>query len=163
MKLFASLSLRSFLIGSAFLIALLAGTGPLAFGQETIQGTMKLSVAARLGSTVLPAGEYRLSVSMLGGTHSLSDVQVASHVAVLVTGMSKNAPTASVIATAFRSTPNSPKPVNFASFSDGLAIHSIALDSYGVVIKFYETGAKTTLRAGVSPASSTMMAAKAND
>jgi hypothetical protein len=56
-------------------LASLAGTGPLACGQETFQGKLTLPVEARLGNTVLSPGEYQLRVALVGTTLSVNSIQ----------------------------------------------------------------------------------------
>ena len=53
-------SLRMSSMGTVVLLGLVAfgGTAPLALGQDMVQGKFTLPIEARLGKTVLPAGEF---------------------------------------------------------------------------------------------------------
>jgi hypothetical protein len=164
MKLFQKLSPRSFSITALFVLALLAGTGPLALGQESVQGTMTLPVAARLGSTLLPPGEYKFSVQLIGSTRSVAGIQlVATPVSVLVIGMSKDAPIASALAMASRPDPRNPKLLELMPDGSGLAIHSISLDTLGLVLQFFDSGARTALHVRAPQSSPSVISAKASD
>src|SRR5271167_4213874 len=143
-----SLSLRS--MGTMLLLGLatLAGTGPLALGQDTVLGKLTLPVEARLGNTILPPGEYKLYIQVLGTTLSINSIQaVNSPVMVLVTSMTKGGPVASTLAMASRQNLRNPKAMNLLPDAAGTMLHSISLDNLGLVLQFVDSGAKDTLHA----------------
>ena len=156
------LCFRSFRIAALLLLALAAGSGPLSFAQDSVQGTLHLPLPARVGTTTLPPGDYKFTISMIGATHSMRDLQGPSHVSVLLTGTAKGTPIAGAIAMAVPLAPNDPKPVNFLPEGDGLMVRSIALDDFGVVLNFYEAG-KTVLHANSAKASQTVVSGKGGD
>jgi len=143
-----SLSLRS--VGTMLLLGLatLAGTGPVALGQDTVLGKLTLPVEARLGNTMLPPGEYKLCIQLLGTTLSFNSIQaVNSPVMVLVTGMAKGGPVASTLAMASRQNLRNPQALNLVPDTAGTTIHSISLDNLGLVFQFVDSGTKDTLHA----------------
>ena len=156
------LCLRSLRIAALLLLALAAGSGPLTFAQDSVQGTLHLPLIARVGNTRLPPGDYRFTISLIGATHSMRDLQVPSHVSVLLTGTAKGTPAAGAIAMAVPFAPNDPKPVNFLPEGDGLMVRSIALDDFGVVLNFYEAG-KAVLHANSAKPSQTVVSGKGSD
>jgi hypothetical protein len=164
MKTIQKLSLRSLSVYALLLFALLAGTGPLAFGQESVQGTLTLPVAAKLGNTSLPPGEYKFYVHLLGPTRSMEGVQlVSSRVAVLLMGTTKDAPLASALALVSRPGPNAPKMIDLLPEGNSLSIHAICLDSLGLVVEFYESNSKGTVSARVTQPSSAVISANATN
>jgi hypothetical protein len=162
MKNFRSLSVRSLSLLALFVLALLAGTGPLASAQEAVQGTMTLPVAARLGNTMLPPGEYKFTVSLIGDTRAIRDVAHASHVYVLLVGTAKDAPVVSAIAMASPLDAHSPMPANFISIGDSLAISALPLPEFGIVVQFFGTAGKEALHASDTQPPTGVMSAKAN-
>ncbi len=89
------LSLHSLRTIALLSLALIAGIGPLASAQETVEGKVSLSVEARVGNTVLPPGEYQLSVKLLGPIRSVDAIQfVDTPVAVLLVSTAKGGPVA---------------------------------------------------------------------
>jgi len=162
MKNFRSLSVRSISLFTLFVLALLAGTGPLAGAQEAVQGTMTLPVAAKLGSTLLPPGQYKFTVALLGDTHSISDIAAPKHVYVLLAGISKDAPVASAIAMAFPMGAHDPIPANFVSTGDALMISALPLPEFGIVVQFLGASGKEALHARATQPSATVIAAKAD-
>ena len=73
-------------------LAALGGTAIPALCQEMVQGKFTLPVEARLGNTVLPAGEYKFSVVPLGNIRLADSIQVvSSYVQVVVRGTAKRA------------------------------------------------------------------------
>ena len=162
MKSLRSLSVRSLSLFALFVLALLAGSGPLAFGQQAVQGTITLPVAAKLGSTMLPPGEYKFTVSLLGETRSISDIAVTNRVYVLLVGTSKDAPVASAIAMASPIGAHNPLPANFVSAGDSLMISAIPFPEYGIVVQFYGASGKEALHARAMPSPSAVVSAKAD-
>ena len=156
MKSFRSRSVRTLSLSALFVLALLAGTGPLAQAQEAVQGTMTLPVAARLGNTMLPPGEYRFTVSLMGDTHAIRDVARASHVYVLLVGTSKDVPVASAIAMASPMDPHFPIPANFVSAGDSLAISALPLPEFGIVVQFF-VAAKEPMHANATQPSASVI------
>jgi hypothetical protein len=145
-----SLSWR--LLGSMLLfgLALLAGMGPLALAQETLQGKFTLADEARLRNTILPPGQYKFSIQPVGTTHSLSSLQTGNdQVIVTVSGLAKGTPIISGIAMASR--------INFAALKEkemdlrsdetGSTLHSIVLENLGIVLEFYDYKTKSPLHA----------------
>jgi hypothetical protein len=164
MKTNLKLSFRSFALAAMFLLAILAGAGPLAFAQESVQGTLTLPVAAKLGNTSLPPGEYKFYVHLLGPTLSMEGVQlVSSRVAVLLMGTAKDAPLASALAMVSRPGPNTPKMIDLVPEGNTLAIHAISIDSLGLVVQFYESNSKPTAIAHTIQPSSAVISAKATN
>ena len=164
MKTSLKLSFRSFALAAAFLLAILAGAGPLAFAQESVQGTLTLPVTAKLGNTSLPPGEYKFYVHLLGPTRSMEGVQlVSSRVAVLLMGMSKDAPLASAIAMVSRPGPSAPKAIDLMPEGNSVSIHAISLDTLGLVVQFYESNAKPAVIARATQPSTAVISAKASN
>jgi hypothetical protein len=164
MKTNLKLSFRSFALAAMFLLAILAGVGPLALAQESVKGTMTLPVAARLGNTMLPPGEYKFSVALIGLTHSILDVEaVPVRVAVFVSSTSKGGAVASAIAEASRLQPSGPQPVNLLTDGDAMMIHSLALSDFGIVVQFFGAAKTSTLHAQSTPTSTTVISAKATN
>ena len=64
------LCLRPFRVVALLLLALARGSGPLAFAQDSVHGTLHLPLAARVGNTMLHPGDYKFTVSLIGATHS---------------------------------------------------------------------------------------------
>ena len=163
MKIMQTPSLRSLALFAVFALALLAGTGPLALGQEAVQGTLTLPIAARLGSTLLPPGDYKFTVQLIGAVRSIDGVQlVSTPVSVLLMGTSKDAPIASALAMASRPDPRTPKLLEFVPDGHGVAIHSIALDTLGVVLQFIDTAPQSTMRARTTQPTPSTISAKAD-
>lgn len=130
-------------------LAALGGTAIPALGQEMVLGKFTLPVEARLGKTVLPAGEYKFSVVTLGNIRLVSSIQAASsHVQVVVQSMAKGGPFASVVAMASRDadTPN-PTALDIRADGDGMLIHSMCLEKLGLVLVFNGNKSKNVMRA----------------
>jgi len=163
MKIMPTRSLRSLSLFAVFLLALLAGTGPLALGQAAVQGTLTLPVSARLGSTLLPPGDYKFAVQLIGAVRSIDGIQlVSTPVSVLLMGTSKDAPLASALAMASRPDPRTPKLLEFVPDGRGLAIHSISLDTLGVVLQFIDTTPQNAMRARATQPTPSTISAKAD-
>jgi len=164
MNLVPKRSVRSFTTLALLAIALLAGTGPLAFAQESIQGTMTLPFAARLGSTLLPPGEYKFSAQLIGATHSVGSIRlISTPVSFVVIGSSKNAPVASAVGWAYRPDRLSAKSIELKSGSDGAAIRSLSLRDVGLVVQFFDAHTHATMRASMPQPSPTTLSAKSSD
>jgi hypothetical protein len=144
--------------------AALAGTGPLASGQETVQGKLTLPVAARLGNTMLPPGEYQLRVALVGTTLSVNSIHdVHIPVILMVTPLTKGGRVASVLAMAFKPDPRNPKTMDIQPDGSGKMIHSIPLDDLGLVLQIINNKSTNTLRARVPEMAQGVAFAKASD
>ncbi len=144
-------------------LSALAGSGPVAIGQETVRGTLTLPVEARLGNTVLPSGEYKLNVALVGTTLSLSSIQdVYTPVMVMVTPLTKGGPVASVLAMAYKADLRNPKSMDIQPDGSGKMIHSIPLDNLGLVLQIINKSANT-LRARGPEMAQGVTSAKASD
>ena len=145
-------------------LAALAGSGPLAFGQETVRGKLTLPVEARLGNTVLPPGEYKLNVALVGTTLSVSSIQdVYTPVMVMVTPLTKGRPVASVLAMAYKPDSRNPKAMDIQPDGSGNMIHSIPLDDLGLVLQIIDNKSANTLRARGPEMAQGVASAKASD
>jgi hypothetical protein len=149
----------------AFLgLSALAGSGPLAFGQDTVRGKLTLPVEARLGNTVLPPGEYKLNVALVGTTLSVNSIQdVYTPVMVMVTPLAKGGPVASVLAMAFKPDMRNPKAMDIQPDGSGRMIHSIPLDNLGLVLQIIDNKSANTLRAREPEMVQGVTSAKASD
>ena len=144
-------SQRMHWVGTIVLLGLaaLGGTAIPALGQEMVLGKFTLPVEARLGKTVLPAGEYKFSVVTLGNIRLVSSIQAASsHVQVVIQSMAKGGPFANVVAMASRDadTPN-PTALDIRADGDGMLIHSMCLEKLGLVLVFNGNKSKNVMRA----------------
>ena len=158
------LSKRSLGMMTLLGLAALAGTGPLALAQDSVQGKLTLPVEARLGNTMLPPGEYKLHVALIGTTLSVNSIQdVHTPVMVMVTGLTKDAPVASVLAMAFKPDLRSPKAMDIQQDGSGRMIHSIPLDSLGLVLRIIDNKSANTLRARGPEMAQGVTSAKASD
>jgi len=154
-------SLRSIALLS---LALIAGTGPLALAQDTVQGKVSLPVGARLGNTVLPPGEYQLSVHLLGVKRSVDAIQsVDSPVAVLLISTVKGGPVASVLAMASRLDLRNPIANDIQPDGVGYKIRSMTLENAGLVLQIVEGGSKPTLHARAATPAQVVASAKSSD
>jgi hypothetical protein len=145
-------------------LAALAGSGPLAFGQETVQGRLTLPVEARLGNTVLPPGEYKLNVALVGTTLSVNSIQdVYTPVMVMVSPLTKGGPVASVLAMAYKPDLRNPKAMDIQPDGSGKMIHSIPLDNFGLVLQIIDGKSGNTLRARGPEMAQGVASAKASD
>ncbi len=138
-------------VGTMLLLGLaaLGGAAKPALGQEIVGGKFTLPVEARLGKTMLPAGEYKFSVVPLGIIRSVDSIQMGnSQVQVVVWSVTKGGPFANVVAIASREadTPN-PRELDIRADGSGMMIHSICLEKLGLVLKFSESKSKNVKRA----------------
>ena len=157
-------SKRSFGMMALLGLAVLAGTGPMAFGQDTVQGKLTLPVEARLGNTVLPPGEYKFHVALVGTTLSVSSIQdVYTPVMVMVTPLTKDGPVASVLAMAFKPDSRSPRAMDIQPDGSGKMIHSLSLDNLGLVLQIIDNKSSNTLRARGPEMAQSVTSAKASD
>jgi hypothetical protein len=144
-------SLRMCSVGTMFLLGLLAfgATSEPALGQETVQGKFTLPVEARLGKTVLSAGDYKFSVVPLGTLWSVDSIQaVNSHVLVVVWGSVKGGPITSLVATASKPADIlNPKMLDFRVDAAGVTIHSMCLEKNGLMLEFNQYKPENELRA----------------
>jgi hypothetical protein len=158
------LSLHSLKTLALFSLALIAGTGPLAFAQGSVRGKLSLPVEARLGNTMLPPGEYQFSVQLLGSVLSVDAIQNAyGPVAVLLVSTSKGGPVAGALATASRLDPRNPRANDLLPDGTGNKIHSITLENVGLVLQFFEGSNKNTLHARAAAPAQVVASAKASD
>jgi hypothetical protein len=127
----------SFVAMLSLVFAALGSNAKPAVGQETVQGKFTLPTAARLGKTMLPAGEYRFLIHPVGIIQSVSAIQ-SSHVQVLIWGTTKGGPIVNLIAEASKQGANTPNAgaLDFREETSGLAIHSMGLEEFGVVVEF---------------------------
>jgi hypothetical protein len=144
-------SLRMCSVGTMVLLGLaaLGGTAKPALAQDMVQGKFTLPVEARLGKTLLPAGEYKFSVVPLGIIRSVSSIQPGiTHVLVVVSGMTKGGQVAGVVAMASNQTdtPN-PKGLDIRDDGSGMMIHSMYLEKLGLVFEFSGNNTKSVMRA----------------
>ena len=145
-------------------LSALAGTGPVAFGQEAVRGTLTLPVEARPGNTVLPPGEYKLNVAPVGTTLSVNSIQdVYTPVMVMVTPLTKGGPVASVLAMAYKPDLRNPKSMDIQSDGSGKMIYSIPLDNLGLVLQIINHKSANTLRARGPEMAQGVTSAKASD
>jgi hypothetical protein len=145
-------------------LASLAGTGPLACGQETFQGKLTLPVEARLGNTVLSPGEYQLRVALVGTTLSVNSIQdVYTPVMVMVTPLTKGGPVASVLAMAYKPDLRNPKAMDIQPDGSGKMIHSIPLDDLGLVLQIINNKSANPLRARGPEMAQGVTSAKSSD
>jgi hypothetical protein len=143
-------------------LAGLAGSGPLALGQETVQGKLTLPVEARLGHTMLPPGEYKLNVALVGTTLSVNSIQdVYTPVMVMVTPLTKGGPAASVLAMAYKPDPHNSKAMDIQPDGSGKMIHSIPLENLGLVLQIIDNA--STRRARGPEMTQGVTSAKASD
>ena len=155
---------RSFGIVAFLRLSAFAGTGPLALGQDTVQGKLTLPVEARLGNTVLPPGEYRFHVTLAGTTSSVNSIQdVATPVIVTLNGLTKDGPIASVVAMAFKRDPRSPKAMDIQQDGAGKMIHAISLENLGLVLQIIDNKPAKTLHARGPDMALGVTSAKASD
>ncbi|MBZ5529197.1 MAG: hypothetical protein LAN71_15020 [Acidobacteriia bacterium] len=144
-----SLRIRSLATMASLCLAALAFTAPSTPAQDIVRGTFTLPVEARLGKTILPAGDYKFTVESLGLTHSVASIQSSrSPVLVVISGMVKGERIASVMALASKSAllPN-PHAPDIQADASGMTLHSMSLDKLDLVIEFYGDGAKGPLHA----------------
>ena len=144
-------SLRMRSVGTIVLLGLaaLGGTAKPALGQDMLQGKFTLPVEARLGKTLLSAGEYKFSVVPLGNIRLADSIQVvSSYVQVVVRGTAKGGQFASVVAMASRQadTPN-PKALDIRADGTGMMIHSMCLEKLGLVFEFHDNKTKNVMHA----------------
>jgi hypothetical protein len=157
-------SKRSFRMMALLGLSAFAGTAPMAFGQETVQGKLSLPVEARLGNTVLPRGEYKLNVALVGTTLSVNSIKdVYTPVMVMVTPLTKGGPVASVLAMAFKPDLRNPKAMDIQPDGSGKMIHSIPLDNLGLVLQIIDNKSSNTLRARGPEMAQGVTSAKASD
>jgi hypothetical protein len=159
-------SLRLRLVGTMLLLgmAALAGTGTVALGQEALQGTFILPVEARLGDTMLPAGEYKFYVEALGSTQATSSMQFGSSpVMVVVCGLAKGGPIVKVLATASKLDVHDPKTPSLQADDAGMVFHSMYLENAGVEVEFYTNKAKHAMQAKGPEVAQRVASAKASD
>jgi len=164
MNTLQKLSLHSLRTIALLSLAFIAGTGRLAFAQETVQGKVSLLVEARVGNTVLPPGEYQLSVTLLGPIRSVDAIQsVDTRVVVFLISTTKGGPVASALAMASRFNPRYPIANEIRPDGSGYMIHSMALENIGLVIQFVEGSNKGMLHARAAAPAQVVASTKSSD
>jgi hypothetical protein len=123
----SSFSMRIVLF-ALFLVCGIAGS---AQAQEIVKGTFALDAEARIGSTVLPAGQYTLLVQPLN-----SMAASGSRVLVFVRPDSKSSPVASVFAMASQEGCETRSGLKLVSDGTGLVARSLCLGKQGIMIDF---------------------------
>ena len=114
-----------------FALLLICGVANTTNAQEIVKGTFALNAETRIGSTVLPAGEYTVLVQPLTFLTSAS-----SRVLVFVRPDSKNGPVASVFALASQEGCETPSGLKLVSDGTGLVARSLCLGKQGIMIDF---------------------------
>jgi hypothetical protein len=149
-------SLRMRWLGTIVSLGLVAfaGTAKSTLANDTpqgdaIQGKFTLPMQARLGKTVLPAGDYKFSVITVGTIRSISSIQSGNTtVQVVVWSLAKGGPLANIFATASTESDTADlKPMDIREDENGMMIHSISLEKFGVVISFNEKKTDNLMRA----------------
>jgi hypothetical protein len=123
----SSLSLRIVLF-TLFLVCGVAGTSN---AQELVKGTFALNAETRIGSTVLPAGQYTVLVQPVTSMTASN-----SRVLVFVRPDSKSGPVASVFALASQEGCESPSGLKLVSDGTGLVAQSLCLGKQSLMIEF---------------------------
>jgi hypothetical protein len=131
------------------MLAAFAGTAPPTLAQDIVQGKFSLSAEARLGKTVLPAGDYKFSVVPLGNLRSISSIQTGnSLVQVVVWSLTRGGPLANLFATASTETnASNPEPLGIREDENGPTIHAMSLERLGVVLRFVDHKNSSVMRA----------------
>ena len=114
-----------------FTLVLLCGIAGTTDAQEVVKGTFALDAEARIGSTVLPAGQYTLLVQPL-----TSMTASGSRVLVFVRPDSKSSPVASVFALASQEGCETRSGLKLVSDGTGLVARSLCLGKQGILIDF---------------------------
>ena len=123
-------------------------TAQSALAQELVRGTFSLPVAAKLGGTDLPPGEYHVSVQSLDAINSVDSIQLGnSRVMVTLNGTSKDAHAVSLLANASRSAVANSQTPSSLEFSAANAIRTITLTNLGLTIDFTGKQAGDIVRA----------------
>jgi hypothetical protein len=114
-----------------FTLFLVCGIATSASAQETMKGTFALTAEARLGSTVLPAGQYTVLVQPVTPMTAPD-----SRVLVFVRPNDKSGPVASVFALASQQGCEIPSGLKLVSSAAGLVARSLCLGKQGIMIDF---------------------------
>jgi hypothetical protein len=114
-----------------FTLLLVCGIAGTTNAQEVVKGTFVLDAEARIGSTVLPAGQYTLLVQPL-----TSMTASGSRVLVFVRPDSKSNPVASVFALASQEGCETRSGLNLVSDGTGFVARSLCLGKQGIMIDF---------------------------
>src|ERR1035438_8222089 len=130
-----------------FALFLVCGIASSANAQEIVKGTFALNSEARLGSTVLPAGQYTVLVQPVTSVTASS-----SRVLVFVRPDSANSPVASVFALASQQDCATPSGLKLVSEGSGLVARSLCLGKQGLMIDFdlSHSGEMPKIKAGVA-------------
>jgi hypothetical protein len=114
-----------------FALFLVCGLASSANAQEIVKGTFALNSEVRLGSTVLPAGQYTVFVQPITPMTASS-----SRVLVFVRPASTSGPVASVFALASQEGCATPSGLKLVSDGSGLVARSLCLGKQGLMIDF---------------------------
>jgi len=111
-----------------------------------VKGAFTLNAETRFGSTVLPAGNYTVSVAQVTALTSSG-----SRVLVFVRPESKPGPVASILALASNESCENPSGLTLVSESNGLVARSLCLGKQKLAIDFDLPRAEATkIKAAVS-------------
>ncbi|HXM97740.1 MAG TPA: hypothetical protein VN982_04640 [Candidatus Dormibacteraeota bacterium] len=165
-------SLRMRWLGSVVSLGLtvFAGIASPTLANETVQGDavngkFTLPMQARLGNTVLPAGNYKFSVITVGSIRSVSSIQTGNRlVQVVVWSLAKGGPLANMFATASKESDiTDPKPLDIREDENGMTIHSMWLEKLGMVIEFNGNKPNNVMRARAPEPQQAVASAKGSD
>jgi hypothetical protein len=127
-RLCSSLPMRTLL----FALSVVCGVSSPTRAQEIVKSMFTLSEGTRFGATLLPAGQYTVSIESVSSMRS-----VGSLVSVFVRRESKSGPVASVIAMVSQQgcevTPNGLK---LLSDGTGLVARSMCFEKQGLMVHF---------------------------
>jgi len=99
--------------------------------QELVKGVFTLNAETRFGSTVLPAGQYTVSIAPVTALAASG-----TRVLVFVRPESKPGPVASILAMASNEGCDTPSGLTLVSESTGLVARSLCLGKQGLAIDF---------------------------
>jgi hypothetical protein len=130
-----------------FALFLVCGVASSANAQEIVKGTFALNSEARLGSTVLPAGQYTVFVQPVTSMTASS-----SRVLVFVRPDNTSGPVASVFALASQEGCATPSGLKLVSDGSGLVARSLCLGKQGLMIDFdlSHSGEMTKIKTSVA-------------
>jgi hypothetical protein len=114
-----------------FALFLVCGISSSTKAQEIVKGTFALSSETRIGSTLLPAGHYTVSIEPVTSINGS-----ATRVLVFVRPDSKSGPVASVFAMASEEGCDTRSGLTLLSNTSGLVARSLCLGKQGIMIDF---------------------------
>jgi hypothetical protein len=149
-----TLSKRVWLSGSAikrtllFAALMVCGISSPVMGQEIVKGSFTLSEGARFGTTLLPPGNYTVSIEPVTAVKASGSL-----VSVFVRAENKINPVASVLAMASQQNCES-TPSGLTLLSDGvrLVARSLCLDKQGLMVDFDLWRSRETSKAALPAA-----------